>query len=102
VHEAIPNRSDQLRISVDFRFQSYDREVNPAVFVFTGSGARSWDRVYANWTSDELKYYWTKLPLRLRPSKSELIELSQSSTSPRLRERYGRILERLTAQMPNA
>jgi ectoine hydroxylase-related dioxygenase (phytanoyl-CoA dioxygenase family) len=102
VHEAIPNRSDQLRISVDFRFQSYDREVNPAVFVFTGSGARSWDRVYANWTSDELKYYWTKLPLRLKPSKSELIELSQSSTSPRLRERYGRILERLRAQMPNA
>lgn len=98
VHEAIPNRSDQIRISVDFRFQSYDREVNPAVFVFTGSGARSWERVYADWTSDELKYYWTRLPLRLKPSRSELVELSQTSTSPRLRERYSRILERLTDQ----
>lgn len=102
VHEAIPNRSSQLRISLDYRFQSYDRAVNPAVFVFTGSGARSWERTYANWTSDELKYYWTKLPLRLRPSKSELLDLAQNSNSPKLRERYALILERLTAQATNA
>ena len=63
---------------------------------------RSWDRIYDNWTSNELKYYWTKLPLRLKPSRSELIEISQTSSSPRLRERYGRIVERLMAQMPNA
>jgi hypothetical protein len=98
VHEALPNRSNQLRISLDFRFQSYDRAVNPAVFVFPGSGARTWENTYASWTSSELKYYWTKLPLRFKPSMSELIELAQSSTSPRLRERYARILERLMSQ----
>jgi ectoine hydroxylase-related dioxygenase (phytanoyl-CoA dioxygenase family) len=98
VHEAIPNRSNQLRISMDFRFQSYDRDVNPAVFVFTGSGGRSWENTYASWTSDELKYYWTRLPLRLKPSKAELIALAQSSTSPKLRERYERILQRLISQ----
>jgi len=102
VHEAIPNRSTQLRVSLDFRFQSYERAVNPAAFVFTGSGARSWENTYASWTSDDLKYYWTKLPLRFRPSKSELIALAQSSHSPKLRERYARILERLTSQAPHA
>jgi len=100
VHEATPNYSSQLRISLDFRFQSYERAVNPAVFVFTGT--RSWERTYANWTSDKLKYFWTKLPLRLKPSKSELFELAQNAKSFKLRERYSRILERLTSQVPNA
>jgi len=101
VHEAAPNRSSQLRISLDYRFQSYERAVNPAVFVFA-SGKRSWESTYANWTSDELKYYWTKLPLRLKPSKRELIELAQSSKSAKLRERYSRILEGFASKAPNA
>ncbi len=29
VHEAAPNRSNQLRISIDCRFQSFDNPVNP-------------------------------------------------------------------------
>jgi len=102
VHEATPNRSSQLRISMDCRFQSYERTVNPAVFVFAGSGARSWESTYATWTSDEIKYYWTKLPLRFKPSTSELIELAQTSGSPKLRERYSRIVEQLISQPPDA
>lgn len=98
VHRASPNHSRQLRISLDCRFQSYDRVVNPAVLVFTGSGKRSWESTYANWSSDELKYYWTKLPLCLKPSKAELTKLAQTAESPELRERYARILERLESQ----
>jgi len=95
VHEAIPNRSHRLRISLDCRFKSYKRTVNPGALVFTGSGTRSWESTYANWTSDEVKYYWTKLPLRLKPSKFELVELAQTAESPEMRARYVRILERL-------
>ncbi len=101
VHKASPNHSKQLRISLDCRFQSYERTVNPAVLVFGGSGRRSWDNTYRNWSSDELKYYWTKLPLRLKPSKTELRELAKSSEAPEMRERYARILERLESQMPD-
>jgi hypothetical protein len=102
VHEAAPNRSSQLRISVDCRFQSYERVVNPATLVFAGSGRRSWESTYANWTSDELKYYWTRLPLRLKPSMLELAELAKTAESLEMRVRYARILERLESQMRNA
>ena len=93
VHEAAPNRSNRLRVSVDCRFQSYERAVNPATLVFTGR--RSWKSTYADWTSDELKYYWTKLPLHLKPSKLELAELAETAESPEIRARCARILERL-------
>jgi hypothetical protein len=68
--------------------------------VFAGSGKRSWECTYAGWTSDELelKYYWTKLPLRLKPSKAELAELARTCESLKMRERYARILERLESQ----
>jgi ectoine hydroxylase-related dioxygenase (phytanoyl-CoA dioxygenase family) len=99
VHKAAPNRSSRIRVSLDCRFQSYQRAVNPGTLVFTGSGKRSWENTYANWTSDELKYYWTKLPLHFKPSKLELAELARTSYSPEKRARYARILERIESQM---
>jgi ectoine hydroxylase-related dioxygenase (phytanoyl-CoA dioxygenase family) len=93
VHEAAPNRSNRMRISLDCRFQSYERPINPGTLVFAGSGRRSWEKTYANWPSDVLKYYWTQLPLRLKPSKSELAELARTAKSPKERARYTGILE---------
>jgi ectoine hydroxylase-related dioxygenase (phytanoyl-CoA dioxygenase family) len=93
VHEAAPNTSNRIRISLDCRFQSYRRPVNPGALVFAGSGRRSWEKTYANWPSDELKYYWTQLPLQLKPSKLELAELARTAESPHERARYAAILE---------
>ena len=99
VHEASPNLSENLRISMDFRFQSYAREVNPEAFIFAGSGRRSWEKTYGNWPGDDdLKYYWAHLPLQFKPSKSELLELARSHESLERRERYARILEKLESQ----
>ncbi|RXH54185.1 phytanoyl-CoA dioxygenase family protein [Granulicella sibirica] len=100
VHEAAPNRSSQLRVSLDCRFQSYLRPVNPGVLVFTGSGRRSWERTYSLWPTDDLKYYWRSLPLELRPSLKELSELARNSERPEMRERYARMLTRIEAEMP--
>jgi ectoine hydroxylase-related dioxygenase (phytanoyl-CoA dioxygenase family) len=91
VHKAVPNTSNRIRISLDCRFQSYQRAINPAALVC--SGRRSWEKTYANWPSDELKYYWTRLPLQLKPSKLELAELARTSGSPAQRARYAGILE---------
>ena len=98
VHEAAPNTSNQMRISLDCRFQSYQRAINPGALVFAGSGRRSWEKTYANWPSDELKYYWTRLPLELKPSKLELAELAQTSATPDLRARYAGILEAIESR----
>jgi ectoine hydroxylase-related dioxygenase (phytanoyl-CoA dioxygenase family) len=98
VHEALPNLSDRLRISLDCRFQSYKKAVNPATLVFTSSG-RSWEKIYASWQRDDLKYYWKQLPLSFKPTTSELLELADlPSETPKMRTRYANILRMIEAQ----
>jgi ectoine hydroxylase-related dioxygenase (phytanoyl-CoA dioxygenase family) len=99
VHEALPNRSGQLRISLDCRFQSYLHKVNPAVFVFPGAGRKSWDTIYSTWQKDDLKYYWRSLPLQFSPTLQELLTLSETAEDPRMRLRYANIHQRLLLQM---
>ena len=95
VHNATSNSTNRLRISVDCRFQSVDRCIDPANLVFPGSGTRSWQTTYAGWPSSELQYYWKRLPLRLKPSKDELQHLAATTDSLRMQARYNRILDQL-------
>jgi len=95
VHAASPNRSDKLRISLDCRFQNSQRVINPANLVFAGESGKSWDSIYAQWHSSDLKYYWKKLPLSFQPPKSEIERLARTAEPPSRRERYARILSQL-------
>jgi Phytanoyl-CoA dioxygenase (PhyH) len=97
VHAASPNLSKQLRISLDCRFQDYQRVLNPANLAFAGESGKSWEKTYSGWPSDGLKYYWKQLPLNLQPSKSDLEMLAASAESPAQRARYERILSQLTS-----
>ena len=96
VHAASPNVSNRLRISLDCRFQDYKRVLNPAVLAFAGESGKSWENIYSGWGSDDLKYYWKELPLRFKPSKSELEQLSVNAETPAIRARYARILSQLS------
>ena len=95
VHAASPNRSNRLRVSIDCRFQDYRRALHPANLAFAGESGKSWERTYAGWQSNDLKYYWKGMSLNLRPSKSEIDQLSQTADSPSARARYARILSQL-------
>ena len=95
VHAASPNLSNQLRISLDCRFQDYRRVFNPANLVFAGDSGKSWEKTYADWCSDDLKYYWKGLPLELQPSKAEIEQLAETADSPAKRARYDRMLSQL-------
>lgn len=95
VHAASPNLSNQLRISLDYRFQDYSRGFNPANLVFAGDSGKSWEKTYAGWQSDDLKYYWKGLPLEFQPSRDELEELLKTADSPGKRARYARMLSQL-------
>ena len=92
VHAAAPNTSKQMRISLDCRFQDCARAINPANLAFAGESGKSWEKTYAGWQSDELKYYWKKLPLNLQPSLADLADLCTRAATPSLRARYSRIL----------
>lgn len=98
VHAATPNTSTQLRISLDCRFQTYDRPINPANLGFPGAGEKSWETIYANWRSSRLKYYWKQFPLQFTPTRAELAELAQTADPPDARARYARILSQLETQ----
>jgi ectoine hydroxylase-related dioxygenase (phytanoyl-CoA dioxygenase family) len=95
VHAASPNRSNRLRVSIDCRFQDYRRALNPANLAFAGESGKSWERTYAGWQSNDLKYYWKGMSLNLRPSKSEIEQLSKAADSSSARARYARILSQL-------
>ncbi len=95
VHAASPNVSNQLRISLDCRFQDYRRAFNPANLVFGGESGKSWEKTYARWRSNDLKYYWKGMPLRFKPSKSEIEKLTKTAEPPSTRARYARILSQL-------
>ena len=95
VHAASPNRSDKLRISLDSRFQDSRRVLNPANLVFGGESGKSWESIYSHWRSNELKYYWKKLPLSFQPSKAELERLAKTAEPPSKRERFARILSQI-------
>ena len=100
IHAASPNLSSQLRISLDCRFQDYGRPLNPATLVFAGeSDGKSWEKVYSSWCSDDLTYFWKKMPLQFNPSKLELEQLTQTADSPRMRARFTRILSQLESQL---
>ena len=95
VHAASPNLSSQLRISLDCRFQDRGRVIDPANLAFAGESGKSWENTYAGWNSDDLKYYWKRMPLTFAPSLAELEQLAKTTDSPRRRARYVRILSQL-------
>ncbi|MFD4208309.1 phytanoyl-CoA dioxygenase family protein [Micromonospora tulbaghiae] len=67
VHKALPNRTvDRLRISADFRYQRASEPMTPHMLEPSG-GSLSWQDVYSGWSSDDLKYYWSELPIRTVP-----------------------------------
>lgn len=95
VHAASPNLSERLRVSLDCRFQNYERSINPANLAFGGESGKSWEGTYSGWRSSDLKYYWKSLPLRLKPSRAEIEELARTAESPSKQARYNRILGQL-------
>ncbi len=100
IHEAAPNTSNRLRLSLDCRFQSYLHPTDPALYTFVAGGGRSWESTYANWPAsyNHLKFYWTHLPLNFKPSIADLANLIQTAPSPRDRARYANVLHQITAQ----
>jgi hypothetical protein len=95
VHAATPNVSTKMRLSIDCRFQDARRTLNPSNLVFAGDSGKSWDKTYADWKSDKLKFYWRNLPLSLKPSKLELQQMALSAESPSARTKYARMASQL-------
>ncbi len=95
VHAASANLSERLRLSVDCRFQDARRVLNPANLVFGGESGKSWEKTYAGWHSDDLKFYWKRMSLTLEPSKAQLFHLAETAEPASARARYARMVSQL-------
>lgn len=75
VHSALHNNDpDHMRLSVDFRHQLEGEGITP-VCLEPHFGRCSWEEVYADWKSDQYKYYWKSrhyLPVQFDPSLLKL------------------------------
>ena len=62
VHRALPNTTDRLRLSVDYRYQGA-REPIVGAFLDPHVANMSWEEVYAGWESSDIQYYWRDFDL---------------------------------------
>ena len=65
VHKGVPNSSEQLRVSIDARYQRVSEPIAPGSFLPHGRSETSWESIYAEWPSEELQYYWKKWDLEV-------------------------------------
>ena len=67
-HRALPNRTERLRMSVDFRYQRAAEPVAPDSLLPHDPRHISWEEIYAGWADpDPLKYYWKAFHMQEKP-----------------------------------
>ena len=73
VHKALPNTSGELRQSFDARYQRLSDPV-AEVAVQPYAGIMTWEAAYADWKSDDLKYYWQRAGAKVVPFDTSYYE----------------------------
>lgn len=56
VHKGVPCTGKRLRLSIDARYQRLSEPIGPGNLSPHAGG--SWEQIYADWLSDDFKYYW--------------------------------------------
>ena len=77
VHRALPNfTEDRMRLSLDNRYQSVRDPIAEQMLLphLSGLSPLSWDDVYANWQSDDLKYYWKTYDLDVKAKQMRWLD----------------------------
>lgn len=64
VHAALPNVSDRMRLSVDYRYQAEGDALTPRCLE-PHFQRLSWDEIYRGWRSHEVRYYWRRKRYRM-------------------------------------
>ena len=73
VHQALPNRSREIRQSFDARYQPASQPV-AELSLQPYSGCGTWQQVYAGWSSTEQQYYWQALQPTVVPFDTSYYE----------------------------
>lgn len=120
VHKALPNRTREIRMSFDARYQPASQPVadtNMAPY----AGCGTWDEVYAGWEGSDEQFYWKRFNLDVIPldrsyyerrdaqafemaergdraSRDAILRIVQRDKSPEKRAKAEKLLARLDAR----
>jgi ectoine hydroxylase-related dioxygenase (phytanoyl-CoA dioxygenase family) len=119
VHKALANRTGEIRMSFDARFQPLSQPIADVNMVpYAGCG--TWEEVYAGWRTTDGQYYWNDLKLDIVPldrshyerrdamafemaergdrdARDAILRIIQRDRSATKRARATKLLERLDA-----
>jgi Phytanoyl-CoA dioxygenase (PhyH) len=119
VHKALPNRTREIRMSFDARFQRASQPIADTNMV-PYSGCGTWEDVYAGWERTDGQYFWKDLMLNIVPldrsyyerrdalafemaecgdpkARDAILRIIQRDRSAEKRARAEKLLERLDA-----
>ena len=63
-HRGVPNTGEQLRLSIDARYQRVADPIAPGSLL-PHSQPNTWEAIYAEWPDDHLQYYWHQYELNV-------------------------------------
>ena len=66
VHKGLPNLTDRLRLSVDYRYSGVSQP-KVAKELLAHGDQLSWEEIYSDWTSTDFQYYWKQYDINLVP-----------------------------------
>lgn len=73
VHRALASRhKDRIRLSIDARYQAIDESIEEKSL--RPHCKLSWEEVYADWTDENLQYYWEGASPKLSPWDATLLQ----------------------------
>ncbi|MFT5484384.1 MAG: ectoine hydroxylase-related dioxygenase (phytanoyl-CoA dioxygenase family) [Halieaceae bacterium] len=78
IHQALPNKTDRLRLSVDYRYQAEKQAMTENCLV-SHFDRQSWADIYRGWSSTDLQYYWKNKNVNFVPWDASLGNLPEEA-----------------------
>ncbi len=85
VHRSLPNTTDRMRLSVDYRFQREGEALTEGCLQ-PHFGRLTWDDIYRGWTRPDLQYYWRNKRFTVSPWDPAYHELSEAEQLTGMRD----------------
>jgi ectoine hydroxylase-related dioxygenase (phytanoyl-CoA dioxygenase family) len=84
MHRALPNTSDRMRLSVDYRFQREGEALTEGCLE-PHFGRLHWEEIYSGWSRDDLKYYWRDRRYTVVPWDPTIHDISEEEAEEGLK-----------------
>ena len=104
IHKALPNvTEDQMRASLDNRYNPVGEPIAEHMLEphLNNNGELTWEQIYEDWQSDELKYFWRNYNNPLVPHNTDFYEKGFADAIDRAREGEAHAILRLKTIVEN-